>query len=119
MSDHHTEHLAEVDEGKSLLPEIVQKEHELQTRLEAAKAEADRILKDAEAAREKQIEAARTALPGREDAYAKEKVASFSKEIAAFEKTERTRLAELESKAKGKLSAATDAVLALVLPKAG
>lgn len=114
MAD-HSGNLAQVEDGKSLLPEIVRKELELEQQLAKAEATASNLLKEAQRARDEAIEKARAASPETEKAYLEEQVKSFDGEIETLRSTETARLDELRSAATPRIGAAAEAFVALVL----
>lgn len=114
MADSHGQ-LVDIDEGKSLLPQIVEKEHELQQKLADARTEADKIVKAAEAARDEAIEKAQAEIPAKEDAYVAEQLKGFEGELKDFEKSEADRLAALKKASEKNLDAAAAAIVDIVL----
>lgn len=114
MAD-HAENLAQVDEGKSLLPQIVEKEHELKQRLADAEAEATASRRAAEERRDEAIAKAKESLPASEQAWLDEQLAAFQGEIEAHEKSERARLDALKAAASKNVDKAAETLVSLVL----
>ena len=114
MADTHG-NLAEIDEGRSLLPAIVQKEQELEARLAKAKAEAEQVIRDARAAAEKAVEEAQASFPADEDKFLEGELKKYEGELGELEKAEHERLIALRKSATARLDAAASAVIDIVL----
>lgn len=108
-------HLADVDEGKSLLPQIVQKEAELQKELEKAQADAAGLIEAAKKRRDEAVEATKKAIPTEEETFVKGQLADYDKELQTLEKNEKQRISTLRVAAEKKCDEAAKAVAQLTL----
>lgn len=114
MADHPGP-LVPIEGGRSLLPEIVQKELELQGQLDEARAQALKMVREAETRRDEAIAGARGGSSEEEEAFLQEELEKYEGELKQLEKSEAARLEDLRSRSEPKLPEATDAIVALVV----
>jgi vacuolar-type H+-ATPase subunit H len=107
--------LAKVEEGKSLLPEIVKKEFELEKKIEEAKAEARRKLDAAKRAGEERKKAREKDLPAAEEAYFEEKAKAFDAKVADIRAAGKKEVEALQGRAAPRVGEAAAAAVAIVL----
>lgn len=118
MGDHHG-NLAEIEEGRSLLPVIVKKEQELKARLREAEAAAEKLAREAAEGAEKAIAEAKAGFPEAEAKFLEAEIAKYAGALEELEKTERDRLEALRAAAEAKVDAAAAAVVGLVTGRDG
>jgi vacuolar-type H+-ATPase subunit H len=114
MAD-HSGNLAQVEDGKSLLPEIVRKELELEQELTNAETTAASLIKEAQKRRDEAIEAAKAGFPESEQSFLEQESKKFEKELEDLKVSEQARLDTLRSIAEPRVAAAADAIVAHTL----
>jgi vacuolar-type H+-ATPase subunit H len=114
MAD-HSGNLAHVEDGRSLLPEIVRKEVELEQKLTETQAEASTLIKQAQGRREEAVKKAKADLPEREEKFLQSELKKFDQEFEELRTSENKRLEALRNEAKARVSEASKAIAALTL----